>query len=204
MKLPRTAHIRSSGQSLLWPPTHTRTQVHKLFTHIPHMTYRRGMWIHTLGGNYTLHQTHLYSVGTNTGQMDRCTQIGTDRSPEGYSHTWREPVLRRPTDLASSWPLQRALKRLWDNLSLPLSVLPSLPPPPSFCPRFGLCPDKQSHWWLCFQLSQPLFLHLRITSSCSVGNIQESGADKPKEMFWETASIAKSYRGQPHTGPKSR
>lgn len=86
------------------------------------------MCIRTLGGNYALLQTHMYSVAANTGQMDRWTQIGTDRYTEGYSHTRWEPVLRHPTDLASSWPLQRALKRLEDNLPLPLSVPPSLPP----------------------------------------------------------------------------
>ncbi|KAK1890539.1 50S ribosomal protein L31, partial [Dissostichus eleginoides] len=41
----------------------------------------------------------------------------------------------------------------------------------------------------------PPFLPHRITSSCSVGNIQESRADEPKEIFWETASDSASSQG---------
>lgn len=143
--------------------------------------------------------------------MDRWTQIGTDRYTEGYPHTCWEQVLRCPTDLAASWPLQRVLKRLEDNPLLLLSVPHSLPPSFSlylflsstFCPRFGLCPDNQSEWWLCFQLSQPPFLYHRIISSCSVGNIQESRADEPKEMFWDAASTAKPNWDQTHIGLSS-
>lgn len=81
--------------------------------------------LHTLGGNYALLQAHMYGVGTNAGQMDRWTQITTDRYTEGNSHTCWEPLLRHPTDLAS-WPLQRALKRLEGSLPLPfLFLLPS-------------------------------------------------------------------------------
>ncbi len=203
---------RSSGTHVItckYPPPphrHTHSYYYSTCTHSTH-DIQKGMCIHTLGGNYAVLQTHMYSVGTNTGQMDRWTQIGTDRYTDGYSHTCWEPVLRRPTDLASSWPLQRALKRLEDNLSLPLSVLPSLPL--SLAPSLRL----SSLWPLSRQpitlmalfstLSTPFFLHHRITSSCSVGNIQESRADEPKEMFWETASAAKPNWDQPHTGPKS-
>lgn len=167
------------------------------------MTHGKGMCIHTLGANYAVLQRHTCSVGINAGQMDRWTPICTDRYTEGHSHTCWEPVLRGLTDLASAWPLQRALKRLEDNLPHPLSVPPSLHPP-SFCPRFGLCPDNQSHWWLCFQLSQPPFPPPPHHSPpCSVGNIQESRADEPKEMFWKTASAVKPDWHQPHTGTKS-
>lgn len=47
-----------------------------------------------------------------------------------------------------------------------------------------------------FNSLNPLFFlaphpHHHITSSCSVGNIQESRAHKPKEMFWVGASAVK-------------
>lgn len=122
-------------------------------------------------------------------------------------HRWKRGGSRdwHPTDLASSWPLQRALSRLQDNPPLPHSVphQPSSTSPSlssSLCPRIGLYPDNQSHWWLCFQLSQPLFLLHHITSSLSVGNIQESRPDEPKEMFWEKASPAKSNWDHLYTG----
>lgn len=102
-----------------------------------------------------------------------------------------------------------ALKRLEDDLPLFLSVPPtlSLPcshslSPPTFCPHFGLCPDNQSQWWLCFQLSPPpSYSSYQCTISFSgVGNVQESRSDKPKEMFWENASTAEPSRDQPQFG----
>ncbi len=132
--------------------------------------------------------------------MDRWTQIGTGRYTEGCSHTCWEPVQRRPTDLASFWPLQRALKRLEDNLPLPLSVLPPLPP--SVLMLASVQTTNHIDGFV-FNSLNPLFLPHGITSSRSVGNIQESRADEPKEIFWEMASTAKPNWDQPHAGPKS-
>jgi len=41
--------------------------------------------------------------------------------------------------------------------------------------------------------STPFCFTIASFPSCSVGNIQESRADEPKEMFWDTASAAETY-----------
>lgn len=94
------------------------------------MTYRRVCAFIPLRA--IIHSSkHIWTKGTNKGQSDRsaATGIRTD------TRTRWEPVQRRPTDLASSWPHRRALKRLQDKLppSLFRLFLPylslSLPPP---------------------------------------------------------------------------
>lgn len=113
-----------------------------------------GMCIHTLGA---------IMCTSNTGQMSRWTLIWTGRYTEGYS-------LRGPEDMASSWPHRRVLKKPEDNLYpapffLPSLLLPSLWP---------LSRQPITLMALFSSLSTPLLsLYCRITSSSSVGNIQE-------------------------------
>lgn len=183
------------------PPTHTycsRTQSRTWHTEACVNSYPWGQ----LCTPPNTHVRRRYKRRTNR-------QMNTDRHRQVYrrilthagSQYWEAPQIWHPLDPSRGH--LKGLKTISPSLFLFYISSLSLPLPPSFCPRFGLCPDSQSHWWLCFQLSQPLLFHHRITSSCSVGNIQESRADEPKEMFWESASIAKPNWDRPQTGPKS-
>lgn len=95
---------------------------------------QKGTWIYTHGGNYALVQADkLEQKRDKWTDEHRSAQTGIQKDANTHAG---KTELRHPTDLASSWPLQRALKRLQDNLPRPLSVpsslLPSVSPlPPS-------------------------------------------------------------------------
>lgn len=154
-------------------------------------------------------QTHVqcrYKQDKRTDEhRSEWTGIQKDTRTHAGSKYWDAPLIWQPLDPSSGY--LKGLKTILSSFflfltpSLPLSLFLFLSS--TFCPRFGLCPDNQSEWWLCFQLSQPPFLYHRIISSCSVGNIQESRADEPKEMFWDAASTAKPNWDQTHIGLRS-
>lgn len=151
-----------------------------------HMTYRRVCAFIALGGNYALPpNTHVqWKVRT-----DRSAQTGiqTDARTHAGSQHRDAPQIWHPLDPSSGH--LKGLKTISPSLFFVLP-LPSLPP--SVLALASVQTTNHIDGFVFNSLNH-LFLHHRITSSCSVGNIQESeGLTSPKRCFGRQPALGQA------------
>lgn len=123
-----------------------------------HISHKRVCAFIPLGQLCTPPNTHLQCRYKQDKWTDKHRSVQTGKQTDTHTHAgsqyWATPQTWHPLG-----PSRGHLKGLKANSPSLSFVLWSLSLPPSFCPSFGLCPNNQSCWWLCFQLSQTLFLH---------------------------------------------
>lgn len=135
-------------------PSHTGSLLESVSVCV--FTFPAGEYVHSYpwGQLCAPPNTHVQCRYKQDKWTDKHRSVQTGKQTDTHTHAgsqyWATPQTWHPLD-----PSRGHLKG--SKAISPSHSFILCSPPPSFCPTFGPRPNNQSCWWLCFQLSQPLF-----------------------------------------------